>query len=285
MILIDGKAIAAEIRAEVKVRSEALEREFGIVPGLAVVLIGEDPASQVYVRNKIKACEETGIRSFSCRLPENTTQEEAEVCIRKLACDESVHGILVQLPLPKHLDEKRILKEIPTEKDVDGFSAENVGRLSLKEEGTVACTPNGVMELLKRYQIPTKGKRAVVVGRSNIVGKPMAMLLTNADATVTVCHSRTADLKEECLRADILVAALGKPKFITADMVKEGAVVIDVGINRGEDGKLCGDVDFDAVKDKVSYITPVPGGVGPMTIAMLMVNACEAAERVVKSTK
>lgn len=282
MILIDGKAIASEIRSEVKVRSQALEKEFGVAPGLAVVLIGEDPASQVYVRNKIKACEETGIRSFSCFLPENATQEEAEALVRKLACDDSVHGILVQLPLPKHLDEKKILKEIPTEKDVDGFSAENVGRLSMKEEGTIACTPNGVMELLKRYKIPTKGKRAVVVGRSNIVGKPMAMLLTNADATVTVCHSRTVDLKEECLRADILIAALGKPNFIKADMVKEGAVVIDVGINRGEDGKLCGDVDFEAVKKKVSYITPVPGGVGPMTIAMLMVNACAAAEKAVR---
>ena len=282
MILIDGKAVSAEVRAEVKARSETLEQKYGVRPGLAVVLIGSDPASQVYVRNKIKACEETGVRSYAHYLPKTTTQEEAVALVKKLACDESVHGILVQLPLPKHLDEKALLREIPVEKDVDGFSAENLGRLAMQEEGTVACTPFGVMELLKRYNIPISGKRAVVVGRSNIVGKPMAMLLLNANATVTVCHSRTQNLKEECARADILVAAIGKAKFITADMVKEGAVVIDVGINREENGKLCGDVDFEAVKEKASYITPVPGGVGPMTIAMLMENACAAAEKAMR---
>ncbi len=279
MILIDGKAVSAEIRAEVKARSDALEQKFGVRPGLAVVLIGDDPASKVYVRNKVKACEESGIRSFAHYLPADATREEAISLLRKLACDEKVHGILVQLPLPKQLDAQELLREIPVEKDVDGFSAENVGRLSLKQEGTVACTPLGVMELLKRYKISVAGKRAVVVGRSNIVGKPMAMLLMNADATVTVCHSKTANLPEECRRADILVAAIGKAKFIGADMVKEGAAVIDVGMDRDENGKLCGDVDFEAVKEKVSYITPVPGGVGPMTVTMLMYNACAAAER------
>ena len=283
MTIIDGKAVAAEIKAEVRVRSDALEAKYGIRPGLAVVLIGSDPASQVYVRNKIKACEETKITSFAHYLPDSTTQEEAIALIRSLAVDEKIHGILVQLPLPKHLNEAEILSEIPVDKDVDGFLEVNIGRLAMNKEGTVACTPFGVMELLKRYQIPVSGKRAVVVGRSNIVGKPMAMLLLNANATVTVCHSRTQDLKEEVSRADILVAAIGKPKFITADMVKEGAVVIDVGINRDENGKLCGDVDFEAVKDKASYITPVPGGVGPMTIASLMANACASAERIAKS--
>lgn len=279
MKIIDGKAIAAEIKAEVKIRSEALMQKYGVRPGLAVVLIGEDPASQIYVRNKVKACEETGIQSFAHYLPSDVSQEEAVALLQGLACDEKVHGILVQLPLPKHLNTEEILAQIPVEKDVDGFSAENVGRLSTKQEGTVACTPYGVMELLRRYNIPIEGKRAVVVGRSNIVGKPMAMLLMNANATVTVCHSKTKELKEECERADILVAAIGKAKFIKADMIKEGAVVIDVGMNRDQNGKLCGDVDFEGVKEKVSYITPVPGGVGPMTITMLMVNACEAAER------
>ncbi len=279
MILIDGKKIAAELKAEVKVRAEAFYQKHGIKPSLAVVLIGNDPASQVYVRNKIKSCEETGIKSCSHFLPETATQEEAVSLVRSLAADDTVHGILVQLPLPKHLNEAEILREIPHEKDVDGFSEFNIGRLSMQKEGIVACTPYGVMELLKRYNIPIAGKRAVVVGRSNIVGKPMSMLLLNANATVTVCHSKTQNLKEETSRADILVAAIGKPKFITGDMVKEGAVVIDVGINRGEDGKLCGDVDFEAVKDKVSYITPVPGGVGPMTVASLMVNTCMCAER------
>ncbi|MDE6676921.1 MAG: bifunctional 5,10-methylenetetrahydrofolate dehydrogenase/5,10-methenyltetrahydrofolate cyclohydrolase, partial [Clostridia bacterium] len=233
----------------------------------------------VYVRNKIKACEEAGIRSFAHYLPETASEKEALSLIDALGSDENVHGILVQLPLPRQLSIEKILPAIPPHKDVDGFLAENIGKLALGEESTVACTPLGVMELLKRYQIPLKGKRAVVLGRSNIVGRPMALLLLNADATVTVCHSKTLSLKEECLRADILVAAIGKPKFVTADMVKEGAVVIDVGINRTEDGKLCGDVDFENVKEKASYITPVPGGVGPMTIAMLLTNVVNAAEK------
>ena len=279
MKLIDGKAIAAEIRAELKTRTQAFEETYGKKIGLAVVLIGNDPASQVYVRNKVKACEEAGIRSFRHDLPEETTQRQAEELVSALAEDENVHGILVQLPLPRGLDEKRLLSLIPPAKDVDGFLAENIGRLALKEEGTVACTPLGVMEMLSRSNIPVAGKRAVVVGRSNIVGRPMALLLLNADATVTVCHSKTKDLLEECRRADILVAAIGKPKFITADMVKEGAVVIDVGMDRDENGKLCGDVDFENVKEKASAITPVPGGVGPMTIAMLLKNTCDAAER------
>lgn len=279
MKLIDGKAIAAEIRAELKLRTQAFEETCGKKIGLAVVLIGNDPASQVYVRNKVKACEEAGIRSFRHDLPEETTQRQAEELVSALAEDENVHGILVQLPLPRGLDEKQLLSLIPPAKDVDGFLAENIGRLALKEEGTVACTPLGVMEMLSRSNIPVAGKRAVVVGRSNIVGRPMALLLLNADATVTVCHSKTKDLLEECRRADILVAAIGKPKFITADMVKEGAVVIDVGMDRDENGKLCGDVDFENVKEKASAITPVPGGVGPMTIAMLLKNTCDAAER------
>lgn len=279
MKLIDGKVIAAEIRAELKARTQAFEEKYGKKIGLAVVLIGNDPASQVYVRNKVKACEEAGIRSFRHDLPEETTQKQAEELVSALAEDEHVHGILIQLPLPRGLDEKWLLSLIPPSKDVDGFLAENIGRLALKEAGTVACTPLGVMEMLSRSNIPVAGKRAVVVGRSNIVGRPMALLLLNADATVTVCHSKTKDLLEECRRADILVAAIGKPKFITADMVKEGAVVIDVGMDRDENGKLCGDVDFENVKEKASAITPVPGGVGPMTIAMLLKNTCDAAER------
>ena len=281
MTIIDGKQTAAEVRAQLRVRAAAFEEKYGRKVGLAVVLIGEDPASQVYVRNKIKGCEDAGIRSFAHYLPADVTQAQAEELVRALASDEAVHGILVQLPLPKHLDAERILACIPAAKDVDGFSAENIGRLALNEEGTVACTPLGVMELLRRYHVETRGKRAVIIGRSNIVGRPMALLLLNADATVTVCHSRTVNLAEECARADILVAAIGKPNFITADMVKEGAVVIDVGINR-VDGKLIGDVDFAAVSQKASLITPVPGGVGPMTIAMLLQNAVSCAERAMR---
>lgn len=281
MTIIDGKQTAAEVRAQLRVRAAAFEEKYGRKVGLAVVLIGEDPASQVYVRNKIKGCEDAGIRSFAHYLPADVTQAQAEELVRALASDEAVHGILVQLPLPKHLDAEHILACIPAAKDVDGFSAENIGRLALNEEGTVACTPLGVMELLRRYHVETRGKRAVIIGRSNIVGRPMALLLLNADATVTVCHSRTVNLAEECVRADILVAAIGKPNFITADMVKEGAVVIDVGINR-VDGKLIGDVDFAAVSQKASLITPVPGGVGPMTIAMLLQNAISCAERAMR---
>ena len=281
MTIIDGKKTAAEIRAQLRGKTAAFEEKYGQKVGLAVVLIGEDPASQVYVRNKIRGCEEAGIRSFAHYLPADVTQAEAEELVRALASDDAVHGILVQLPLPKHLNADKILACIPAEKDVDGFSAENIGRLARNDECTVACTPLGVMELLHRYGVEPRGKRAVVIGRSNIVGRPMALLLLNADATVTICHSRTVNLAEECARADILVAAIGKPNFVTADMVKEGAVVIDVGINR-VDGKLVGDVDFAAVSQKASLITPVPGGVGPMTIAMLLQNAVSCAERAMR---
>lgn len=277
--LIDGKAHSAAIRSEIKERVAAFKVARGIDVGLAVALVGDDPASQIYVRNKIKACEETGIKSFAYYLPADATQTQLEDLIKALAADNSVHGILVQLPLPAGLDAHSALKLIPKAKDVDGFSEENIGALCLKEDSLVACTPNGIMKMLERENIEIKGKNAVVIGRSNIVGKPMAMLLLNADATVTVCHSKTKNLKEICSRADILVAAIGKPKFVTADMVKTGATVIDVGMNRDENGKLCGDVDFENVKEVCSYITPVPGGVGPMTITMLLYNTVAAAER------
>ena len=282
MTIIDGKALAAELRGEIRERAAQYRAERGGEIGLAVVLVGEDPASQVYVRNKIKACEEVGIRSYSYHLPAETTQQQLEDLIDELVADKNVHGILVQLPLPKHLDEQRALRRIPPAKDVDGFCAENVGNLAMNRETIVACTPNGVMKLLEKYGIDPAGKNAVVLGRSNIVGKPMAMLLLRENGTVTVCHSRTRNLKEVCRRADILVAAIGKPKFFDASYVKDGAVVIDVGIHRNENNKLCGDVDYDSVIDKVSAITPVPGGVGPMTIAMLMHNCVEAALRMKK---
>ena len=282
MTIIDGKALAAELRGEIRERAAQYRAERGGEIGLAVVLVGEDPASQVYVRNKIKACEEVGIRSYSYHLPAETTQQQLEDLIDELVADKNVHGILVQLPLPKHLDEQRALRRIPPAKDVDGFCAENVGNLAMNRETIVACTPNGVMKMLEKYGIDPAGKNAVVLGRSNIVGKPMAMLLLRENGTVTVCHSRTRNLKEVCRRADILVAAIGKPKFFDASYVKDGAVVIDVGIHRNENNKLCGDVDYDSVIDKVSAITPVPGGVGPMTIAMLMHNCVEAALRMKK---
>ncbi len=277
--LIDGKKLAQEIRAEVKQKVAEYSRNSGREIGLAVVLVGEDPASKVYVRNKIKACEEVGIKSFAYYLDKDTAQARVEELIRSLSVDNKIDGILVQLPLPPHLDEKKILELIPDKKDVDGFSASNTGKLSKNEPCLVACTPNGIMKMFESENISLTGKNAVVIGRSNIVGKPMAMLLTNANATVTLCHSKTANLKEVCARADVLVAAIGKPKFVTADMVKEGAVVIDVGMDRDENGKLCGDVDFENVKEKCSYITPVPGGVGPMTIAMLMYNTYLSAAR------
>lgn len=277
--LIDGKLLAAEMRGEIKEKTQLFEKERGRKVGLAVVLAGDNPASQVYVRNKIKACDEVGIKSFAVYLPQSVTQSVLEQAVKELVSNCEVDGVLVQLPLPEHIDAESVLKLIPAEKDVDGFSAENTGKLLLNEQSLVACTPHGVMKMLEKYKIDTKGKRAVVLGRSNIVGKPMAVLLLNADATVTVCHSKTQNLKEECLRADIIVSAIGKPKFLTADMVKEGAAVIDVGMNRDENGKLCGDVDFENVKEKCSYITPVPGGVGPMTITMLMYNAYYAAVR------
>ena len=279
MTIIDGKALAAELRGEIRERAAKFRAERGGEIGLAVVLVGEDPASQVYVRNNIKACEEVGIKSYSYHLPAETTQQQLEDLIDELVADKNVHGILVQLPLPKHLDEQRALRRIPPAKDVDGFCAENVGNLAMNRETIVACTPNGVMKMLEKYGIDPAGKNAVVLGRSNIVGKPMAMLLLNANATVTVCHSKTKNLKEICAAADILVVAIGRAKFVTADMVKEGAVVIDVGMDRDENGKLCGDVDFQAVKEKASFITPVPGGVGPMTITMLLFNTVVAAFR------
>lgn len=275
--LLDGKIMAAELEAELKLRVDAL-KEKGCTPGLTVILVGEDPASQTYVSNKEKACERLGIHSTTLRMPENTTQEELEAEIIKANADEMVHGILVQLPLPRHLDSDRALALILPQKDVDGFHDINAGRLSRGVDCVVACTPKGALHMLKKAGIEISGKEAVVVGRSNIVGKPMALLLLQENATVTVCHSRTADLAAHTRRADILVAAIGKPRFITADMVKEGAVVVDVGINR-VDGKLCGDVDFEPVAQKASWITPVPGGVGKMTIAMLMDNTVAAAEK------
>ena len=268
MKLIDGKALASELRAELKEKIEKMPKK----PGLAVVIVGEDPASKIYVRNKIKACEELGIRSYSYALPQTATQEEVESLLDGLATDSEINGILLQLPLPKHLDSESAMSHVPFEKDVDGFSAQNLGLLVQHKESVVACTPCGVMKMLERYKVELSGKRAVVLGRSETVGKPMALLLLNANATVTVCHSKTQNLKEICKDADILDSAIGKANFVTADMVKEGAVVIDVGMNRDENGKLCGDVDFENVKDKASLITPVPGGVGPMTITMLMYN-------------
>ena len=270
--IIDGKKLAHAMRADIREKIAAYKESAGREIGLAVVLVGEDPASQVYVRNKIKACEEVGIKSFAYYLDKDTAQARVEELIKSLAVDNKINGILVQLPLPPHLDAKKILELIPYSKDVDGFSAENTGKLSMNEPCLVACTPNGVMKMFESEDISLSGKSAVVIGRSNIVGKPMAMLLTNADATVTLCHSKTKNLKEICASADIIVAAVGKAKFVTADMVKDGAVVIDVGMDRDESGKLCGDVDFENVKEKCSYITTVPGGVGPMTITMLMYN-------------
>jgi methylenetetrahydrofolate dehydrogenase (NADP+) / methenyltetrahydrofolate cyclohydrolase len=277
MQLLDGKAMSAQVEAELKERVDAM-RTKGNVPGLEVILVGEDPASQLYVGNKEKACARLGIYSKTLRMPESTTQEELEKAIREANADSAIHGILVQVPLPAHLDSARALELILPEKDADGFHNVSVGKLLRGDPGPVACTPRGVMYMLKSAGIEIAGKDAVVVGRSNIVGKPMAILLLNQNATVTICHSKTKDLAAHTRRADILVAAIGKPKFITADMVKDGAVVIDVGMNR-VDGKFVGDVDFEAVKDKASFISPVPGGVGKMTIAMLMLNTVDAAEK------
>ena len=277
MAIIDGKLVAKTIREDLKNKISEAYDLFGKKFKLSVVIAGEDPASEIYVRNKSKACEEAGIISETIKLNANVSQEELELTVKNLVKDESVDGILVQLPLPKGLDEKRVLKLIPPEKDVDGFSDNNIGRLTMfSEDALYACTPHGIMKLLEYYNVPLCGKHAVVVGRSNIVGKPMAILLLRENATVTICHSHTKDLKEVCKRADILVAAIGKPKFFNRDYIKEGAVVIDVGIHRNEQNKLCGDVDRDDVMDLVSAITPVPGGVGPMTIAMLMYNCVEA---------
>ena len=271
MKLIDGKAISAQIKDELKEQVAKL-KEQGIELTLAVIQVGEDPASSVYVRNKKNACAYIGINSIAHELPEETTQEELLDLIDKLNNDNKVNGILVQLPLPKHIDEDAIINAISPAKDVDGFHPQNVGALSIGKKGFVSCTPAGVIQLLKRSNIDIEGKECVVLGRSNIVGKPMAMLLLRENGTVTVCHSKTKNLKEITKRADILIVALGKPKFITKEYIKEGAVIIDVGIHRNSENKLCGDVDFDDVKDMVEAITPVPGGVGPMTIAMLMYN-------------
>lgn len=276
--IIDGKLVSQKIKDELKVKVANYKNETGKDITLAVLLVGENPASQVYVRNKIKACEYVGIKSLSYYLPENVTENEVKELVLSLSNDDSVNGILVQLPLPKGIDEDVILNLIPAEKDVDGFSSENVGNLLLGKETTVACTPFGVMKLLEEYNVDLTGKNAVVIGRSNIVGKPMAMLLLQKNATVTICHSRTQNLSSIVANADVVVAAIGKPNFVTADMVKDGAVVVDVGINR-VDGKLVGDVDFESVSKKASLITPVPGGVGPMTIAMLMENTYLSAVR------
>ena len=274
-IRIDGKALAAKVKARTAEEAAKLPRQ----AGLAVILVGENPASKVYVAGKEKDCAECGICSFSHKLPAETTQEELLALIGQLNDDPAVDGILCQLPLPGHLDEEAVIHAIRPDKDVDCFHPFNVGQLVIGQPVFLPCTPAGVMEMLREYEIPVRGKRCVVLGRSNIVGKPMGMLLTQADGTVTICHSRTEDLASITRQADILVSAIGKIRFVTADMVKEGAVVIDVAMNRDENGKLCGDVDFAAVEPKASYITPVPGGVGPMTRAMLMENILTAAKK------
>lgn len=276
--VINGKELAAKIRAELKVKVDDLKKQ-GIEPKLAVIMVGNDSASAVYVRNKSKACDEIGISFEEFILPEETTREELLGLIEELNNRKDVHGILLQSPIPKHLDIREAFNAIDYRKDVDGFHPINVGKLAIGEDSFVSCTPSGVMKMLEENNIEIQGKNAVVIGRSNIVGKPLAQLLLNANATVTTCHSKTQNISEITKRADILVAALGKAKFVTADMVKDGAVVIDVGINRNEEGKLVGDVDFENVEPKASYITPVPGGVGPMTIAMLMTNVVKAAVR------
>lgn len=273
--IINGKEISAAIREEIKAEVQGMS----VRPGLAVVLVGDDPASAVYVRNKSKACAEVGIYSEVYRLPEETGREQLLGLIEQLNQSPLIHGILVQLPLPKHLDPEEVIMAIDPAKDVDAFHPVNVGKIMIGNYDFLPCTPAGVMELLHRSGIEVSGKECVVIGRSNIVGKPQAMLLLHENATVTVCHSKTRDLPSVCRRADILVSAVGKPKFVTADMVKDGAVIIDVGMNRDENGKLCGDVDFEPVSKKASYITPVPGGVGPMTITMLLKNTVTAAKR------
>jgi len=274
-VIIDGKKVSSEIKAQLKVRLDEYKEKGGVC-GLAVIIVGDDPASKIYVRNKMTACAEVGIKNFNYELPVDASQEEIISIIKELNKNDEVKGILVQLPLPKHLDERKILAQIDPEKDVDGFSAYQMGKLVLGEKCFPSCTPRGIVELLHAYNIDITGKKAVVVGRSNTVGKPMALMLLKENATVTVAHSKTKDLAAVTSEADILVVAVGKAKFIKKDMVKEGAVVIDVGMNR-ENGKLCGDVDFEEVKDKCSFITPVPGGVGPMTVTMLLKNTVDAA--------
>jgi methylenetetrahydrofolate dehydrogenase (NADP+)/methenyltetrahydrofolate cyclohydrolase len=276
-VILDGKAVAARVKAQVAKEVEQLKSE-GIFPGLAVVIVGDNPASRVYVNSKKKDCSEVGIHSEEYALPGDTSQDELLALVEKLNKKPDINGILVQLPLPKPLDEKIVINAIAAEKDVDAFHPVNVGRIMIGDYDFLPCTPAGIMEMLDDAGIEIEGKECVVIGRSNIVGKPMAMLLLHKNGTVTVCHSRSKNLKETAARADILVAAVGKPKFVTADMVKEGAVVIDVGMDRLPDGSLCGDVDFEAVAPKASYITPVPGGVGPMTRAMLLKNTLKAAK-------
>ncbi len=276
-MLINGKEVSASVKARIK-DEVALLKEKNIEGGLAVVIVGNNPASRVYVNAKKKACEETGMNSYEFALEENTTQYEIVYIVEKLNNDDKVNGILVQLPLPKHIDEKIIINTITPDKDVDAFHPVNVGNIMIGDYSFLPCTPAGVMELIKSTGVSISGKECVVVGRSNIVGKPMSMLLLHESGTVTICHSRTKDLAECCRKADILVAAVGVPNLIKGDMVKEGAVVIDVGMNRLQNGKLCGDVDFEEVKDKAGFITPVPGGVGPMTIAMLMQNTLTSAK-------
>lgn len=277
MALIDGKAVSLQVKQQVKQECDKLKTK-GVTPGLAVIIVGDDPASQVYVRNKEKACEECGFYSVKYALDADTTQSELNALIDKLNNDEKINGILCQLPLPKHLDDKEVINRIDPIKDVDAFHPVNVGAIMIGDYNFLPCTPAGVMELIHSTGVDVTGKKAVVIGRSNIVGKPMAMLLLHENATVDITHSKTLDLKSITKEADILVAAIGRAKFVTADMVKNGAIVIDVGMNRDENGKLCGDVDFENVKDKCSFITPVPGGVGPMTISMLMRNTLTAAK-------
>ncbi len=277
--MIDGKKIAAEIREQIAADTKKLVEETGVRPGLAVVIVGDDPASHVYVRNKKKACEQVGFYSEEHALPEQTTQQELMALLDRLNQDPKIHGILVQLPLPRHLDEQAVIERISPKKDVDAFHAMNVGKIMIGNFDFLPCTPAGVMELIHAAGVSVSGKECVVIGRSNIVGKPMAMLLLHENGTVTICHSRTQHLPEVTRRADILVSAVGRAKFVTADMVKPGAVVIDVGMNRDENGKLCGDVDFAAVEPVASYLTPVPGGVGPMTITMLLKNTLTSAQK------
>lgn len=275
--IIDGKAVSQHLRGEIAKEVETLQKETGITPGLAVILVGDDPASAVYVRNKRRACEETGIRSSVFELPMETTEDELLALLEKLNKDDTVDGVLVQLPLPRHISEEKVIAAIDPSKDVDAFHAENVGKIMLGKYDFLPCTPAGVMELLRYYDLPVAGKDCVVVGRSNIVGKPQAMLLLAENGTVTICHSRTENLAEKTKNADILVVAVGRPDFITGEMIKPGATVIDVGINRKADGKLCGDVHFESAERVAGAITPVPGGVGPMTITMLLKNTVKAA--------
>lgn len=277
--VVDGVAVSKQLRDEVSKRAAAL-KEAGVTPGLAVLLVGDDPASAVYVRNKVKACEQGGLYSRLDRLPHTTSEEELLARIQELNSDSAIHGILVQLPLPAHIDSHKVIEAIATEKDVDGFHVANAGALMTGQPQFRPCTPYGVMKMLEAYGIPVSGRHAVVIGRSNIVGKPMALMLLEAGATVTVCHSRTADLGYHTKSADIIVAAVGKRSVLTSDMVKPGATVIDVGMNKNDEGKLCGDVDYPSVSKVAGYVTPVPGGVGPMTITMLLVNTIESAERV-----